>query len=446
MPEFETPRRVSGFTATCVLVSNVIGSGIFTTTGFMARDLGETWLILLLWFVGGLLSLAGAVCYSELGAALPLAGGEYVYLRHAYGSFVGFLSGWASFTVGFGAAVAAGAVSFSSYLGQIVPIHDGQAFTLKGFALGLVWLLTIVHMTGVGPGSLVQQILTVLKVGAILGLIIGALTIGQGSWEHFTLTKTQPLPQWGTVVVSFIFVTYAYSGWNAAGYIAGEIIDPSRNIPRTMIGGTVAVGLLYAGLNMIYLYALPMDVLAAPPILPVAQKAAMAMFGPAAAYAITILLCISIAGAMSAMIWAGPRVYYAMAKDGVIPAYFSKTQHDRLVPGRAILLQSLWITVLIVTGTFEQLVVYSGVVLALFTGLAIGAVMVLRWKHPHLPRPYRVSFYPVLPILYIMASVMIVVYSITERPEESLWAMGTVLTGVPLYFLWRRPFPKAQTS
>ena len=403
----------------------------------MARDLGDPWWILLLWVVGALLALAGAVCYSELGTAFPMVGGEYIYLRHAYSPFLGFLSGWASFTVGFGAAIAAGAVGFSSYLLQLLPPVDDPLVISKVLALGLVWIFTGVHIAGVGPGGLVQQILTVLKVGLIIGLITGAFTLGNGNWGNMALPKPVTTPSFSVMFVSLIFVTYAYSGWNAAGYIAGEITNPGTNIPRTMIGGTLLVGTLYLALNLVYLYALPLTVIATPPLLPVAEKATVALFGPLAAQFITVMLCISIAGSVSAMIWAGPRVYYAMARDGLFPAFFSKTRQDGGTPQRSIVLQSVWATILILSGTFEQLVIYSGVILAFFTALAVGAVIVLRYRNPQLPRPYQVPLYPFVPALYIIVSVMIVVHTGLARPTESAWALATVLTGIPLYFLWR---------
>jgi APA family basic amino acid/polyamine antiporter len=193
---------------------------------------------------------------------------------------------------------------------------------------------------------------------------------------------------------------------------------------------------------MVYLYALPLTAIATPPILPVAEKASVALFGPMAGQFITIMLCVSIAASVSAMIWAGPRVYYAMAKDGLFPAFFSKTRKDSGTPQRSIMLQSLWSTILILSGTFEQLVIYSGVILAFFTALAVGAVIVLRYTHPHLPRPYKAPLYPLIPALYIMVSVMIVVYTGMERPIESTWALATVLTGIPLYFLMKQRMRK----
>ncbi len=429
-------RKVGGFTAACLLVSNVIGSGIFTTTGFMARELGDPVLILFLWTLGALLALTGALSYSELGAALPEVGGEYVYIRRAYGPFVGFLSGWTSFTMGFGAAIAAAAVSFASYFLQVFPLGGKAGMVTPALALLLVWALTGIHLLGVGPGGVLQQLLTVLKVGAILLLVLGALVFGGGSWEHFTASAPGAAPRLGTVLVSLIFVTYTYSGWNAAGYIAGEMVNPGRTIPRSMIWGTLFVGLVYMALNAVYFYALPVAALAKPPVLPVAEKVSVALFGPVAARLVALMLCFSIAGAASAMVWAGPRVYYAMARGGVFPALFSETRDG--TPRRSILLQSVWVTLLVLSGTFEQLVVYSGVVLSTFSALAVGAVLVLRWQDPGLERPYRVPLYPWVPLFYIGVSAMIVVYAVIERPTESLLALATVLAGTPLYFLLRQ--------
>lgn len=434
-------RRVTAFTATCLLISSVIGSGIFTTTGFLARDLGEPLSILCLWVVGALFALSGAMCYSELGAALPFVGGEYVYLRHAYHPLVAFLSGWSSFAVGFGAAIAAGAVSFSSYFFQLIPVQSSSAILEKGLAIVLVWALTGVHLAGIGIGSLFQQGITVLKVTLMIGFIVGAFTVGQGSFDHLNV-EPPAMPGIGTLFVSLIFVTYAYSGWNAAGYIAGEMMHPGRTIPVTMIGGTIFVAALYALMNLVYFYALPVSELAQAPVLPVAEKAAVALFGPTAANFITALLCLSISGAVSAMVWAGPRVYYAMAQDGVFPAFLAKLTQKGSTPARAIVLQSLWVTVLILSGTFEQLVIYSGVIVVPFGALAVGAVMVLRRKCPELPRPYRVPLYPLLPLGYLMLSTLIVLYTVMERPLESGWAMATVLAGVPLYFCREAPWFK----
>ena len=431
------PRHIGWFTASCVLVSNVVGAGIFTTTGFMARDLGHPGLILSVWLIGALIALAGALSYSELGAAFPVAGGEYAYLRRAYGPFVGFLSGWTSFTIGFSAAIAAGAVSFTAYFLQLFPLDDEGGRQSTILALALLWSITGFHLAGVGAGGVLQRTLTVLKVGAILLLIAAGLMVGKGDWAHLSLTDTQTVPGIGQYVVSLIFALYAYSGWNAAAYLAGEITEPARTIPRTMIGGTLFVALLYLILNGFYFYALPVTELAKPPILPVADKVARALLGLDAGRIVTAILCLSIAGAVSAMVWAGPRVYYAMAQDGLIPSLFGETPGARGTPTNAILLQSLWASVLILSGSFERLVIYSGTVLMIFSALAVGAVPILRRQQPNLPRPYRTPLFPFVPGFYILVSTMIVAIALYERPVEGGLGIATVLAGTPLYLLWR---------
>jgi APA family basic amino acid/polyamine antiporter len=224
------------------------------------------------------------------------------------------------------------------------------------------------------------------------------------------------------MMVSMIFVTYAYSGWNAAAYVAGEIADPERTIPRAMIGGTLFVGLLYLVVNGIYLYALPVTELGQPPILPVANKVATALLGPGGTLLVTALLCLAIAGAVSAMVWAGPRVYYAMAQDGLIPSLFAKTPGRQQTPTNAILLQSLWASVLILSGTFERLVIYSGVVLAIFSALAVGALLILRRQEPTLPRPYRTPLYPFVPAFYLLVSTVIVGTALYELERRSTYS------------------------
>ena len=240
------------------------------------------------------------------------------------------------------------------------------------------------------------------------------------------------------MVMSFIFVSYAYSGWNAAAYVAGEAIDPGRTIPRAMILGTIVVAVLYIGLNAAYLFALPIERLAQPPLLPVAKKATVALFGSTSADIITAILCLCMAGAVSGMIWAGPRVYYAMARDGLLPALLANTSGSAKTPGTSIIMQCGWSSLLILSGTFERLILYSGVVLAIFNALTVAALIVLRHKAPDLPRPYRVPLYPWLPCFYILLISVVVIYSIIAQPMVSGLGVATVLAGVPVYFLWTR--------
>ncbi|MEW6544728.1 MAG: amino acid permease [Nitrospirota bacterium] len=425
------PRRIGAFTAGCVLVSNVVGVGIFTTTGIMARDLGNPFWILGLWLMGALLALGGALAYSELGTALPHSGGEYVFLRQAYGPLAGFLSGWTSLAIGFGAAIAAGAVSFAAYLRAIVPLAEAPE-TLST-ALSLTWLVTGFHLSGHGASGAFQRLLTSLNVGLIAALVLLALTSERGSWEHL-LARGPETPPGGTIAVSLIFVGYAYSGWNAAAYLSGELVEPGRTIPRALIGGTLAVAVLYLGLNLVYFYALPVAALGQAPVLPVAEKAAMALFGPGGATVIGGIVCLSIAGSVSAMIWAGSRLYHTMAVDGLLPGLFARLSPRSGIPLNAVLLQGVWASLLILSGTFEALVVYSGFVLTAFNALAVGAVLVLRWRRPDMARPYRVPLYPLVPVLYVGCAGAVAAYTAVERPVESGLGLVTVLAGVPLYF------------
>lgn len=434
-----TPRVTIGwFTASCVLVSNIIGGGIFTTTGIMARDLGDPLLILLLWFTGALVAVGGAMVYGELGSRLPHAGGDYVYLREAYGPLAAFLSGWTSFTIGFGAAVAASAISFSSYALRVVPMQDDSGWIAKGLSLALLWSATVIHCRGVGTGGRLQLILTTTKVLAIGGLILGGLSALIGQGRPLLGPPAAQEPTVGAAAIALVIVTYCYLGWNVAGYIAADIENPRKTLPGIMIGGTTFVAAIYLLLNMVYLSALSITELAREPIVPVAEKAAAALWGPHSGRLVAAILCLSIAGAVSAMTWAGPRVYWAMARDGMISPWLAHIQPRTNVPTRAIIFQSLWASLLILSGTFEQLLVYSGLVLALFMALTLSTIFRLRQAETIHASHYRAPLYPFLPATLVLGAGALVISSVLERPVESLYGAITVLTGVPLYYLRRR--------
>lgn len=430
-------QKIGWFTASCLLVSNIIGGGIFTTTGLMARDLGDPLLILSLWGIGGLFAIGGAMVYGELGSRLPHAGGDYVYLREAYGSLVAFLSGWTSFTIGFGAAVAASAISFSSYLLRVVPVADERSWTAKGLSLALLWIVTLVHCRGLTGGGRLQRTITTTKVLAIVGLIVGGLSAGAAHWGWLTERSAEAAPSLGATSVALVIVTYCYLGWNVAGFIATEITDPRRTLPRVMIGGTVFVAAIYMLLNFLYFSSLSITALAQEPIVPVAEKAAAALWGPQSGRFIALVLCLSIAGAVSAMTWAGPRVYWAMAQDGAISPWLAKRDLSTGIPARAIVFQTCWASVLIVSGTFEQLIIYSGLVLALFMGLTLSAIFRLRMSQGDGGVPYRVPFYPFLPLLLVMGALALVCSSVLHRPVEALYGAITVAAGIPFYLFWK---------
>ena len=433
-----TTRKIGWFTASCVLVSNIIGGGIFTTTGLMARDVGDPMLILLLWFAGALFALGGAMVYGELGAALPHAGGDYVYLREAYGPLVAFLSGWTSFTIGFGAAVAASAISFSSYALRVVPIEDEQGWVAKGLSLSMLWFVTFMHCRGVEAGGRMQLLLTTTKIVAIGGLILGGLAAVAGHWDHLLARPTIQQPTLGASAIALVIVTYCYLGWNVAGYIADDIVNPRQTLPKIMIGGTAFVAVIYLLLNVVYLSALSITELASEPIVPVAEKAAAALWGPQSGRLVAAVLCLSIAGAVSAMTWAGPRVYWAMARDGMISPWLAQLHPRTAVPARAIVFQSLWASLLILSGTFEQLLVYSGLVLSLFMALTLSTIFRLRSTSITNLHQYRAPLYPFLPAALVIGAFTLVIYSLVQRPTESFYGAVTVLSGIPFYYFWRR--------
>ena len=403
-------------------------------------DLGDPLLILLLWAMGALFAVGGAMVYVELGSRLPHAGGDYVYLREAYGPLAAFLSGWTSFTIGFGAAVAASAISFSSYALRVVPMQDESGWIAKGLSLSLalLWSATAIHCRGVGTGGRLQLILTTTKVVAIGGLILGGLSAVIGQGRPLLGAPAAQEPTVGAAAIALVIVTYCYLGWNVAGYIAADIQNPRKTLPGIMIGGTTFVAAIYLLMNMVYLSALSITELAREPIVPVAEKAAAALWGPQRGRLVAAILCLSIAGAVSAMTWAGPRVYWAMARDGMISSWLAHVQPRTKVPARAIIFQSLWASLLIVSGTFEQLLVYSGLVLALFMALTLSTIFRLRQAETIHASHYRAPLYPFLPATLVLGAGALVISSVLERPVESLYGAITVLTGVPLYYLRRR--------
>lgn len=428
---------IGWFTAACLLVSNIVGGGIFTTTGLLAREVGDPWLILGLWAIGGLFAVGGAMVYGELGSRLPHSGGDYVYLREAYGPMIAFLSGWTSFTIGFGAAVAASAISFSAYAFQIIPITDERGWWAKVLSLGLLWFVTFVHCRSLGAGGRLQRMITSTKVLAVGILIVGGLSAGATHWDFLTVNRTEKPFAIGSTATALVIITYCYLGWNVAGFIATELREPARTLPRIMIGGTLFVALIYVLLNVVYLTALSIEALAREPIVPVVEKAVTALWGPGSGRSVAVLLCFSIAGAVSAMTWAGPRVYWAMANDGAISSWLGKRDGLSGVPRRAIVFQSSWASFLILTGTFEQLIVYSGIVLALFMALTLSAIFPIRWKRIGDSGGYRLPWYPLLPMALVVIALGTVLATLVQRPTEAVYGAITVLGGVPMYYVCR---------
>lgn len=283
-----------------------------------------------------------------------------------------------------------------------------------------------------------QLLLTTTKVVAIGGLILGGLAAVVGHGGALFAGPTVQQPTLGASAIALVIVTYCYLGWNVAGFIAGDMVEPRRTLPKIMIGGTAFVAAIYLLLNVVYLSALSITELASEPIVPVAEKAAAALWGPQSGRLVAAILCLSIAGAVSAMTWAGPRVYWAMARDGMISPWLAQLHPRTAVPARAIVFQSLWASLLILSGTFEQLLVYSGLVLSFFMAMTLSTIFRLRRTIAVGIHQYRAPLYPFLPAVLVIGAATLVVYSLTQRPTESLFGAVTVLSGVPLYYFWRR--------
>ena len=439
------------FSATMLVVGNTIGVGIFTTSGVVAEQLPSPGLMLMVWTLGGVLALAGALAWAELGAAFPLAGGEYIYLREAFGPFWGFLSGWAAFLASFSGSIAVLAIALAEYVAGVFPFAPtgGVLWTLHLFGflhtvsfaqfLGilLVWAVSLLNYRGLHLGSLTQNLLSLSKLAAIAGLLVAGLGCGRGTWAHFS--PAFPRNGGGSVAsavgLALIPVMFTYSGWNAAAYITSEVRHPEKTLPRALALGTLITIGVYLALNVLYLYATPVAVLSG--VVRVGEQAAGALFGPGAAWVVSALIALSIASAFNVVILTGGRIYFAMARDGV---FFSRAAalHPRFhTPGNALLLQAAWSSVLILSGTFEQLLTYATVVIVVVSALTVSAVFVLRQRRPDLPRPYRVWGYPWLPALYVLGSAGIFLNALWARPVECLLGAGLCATGVPAYWWWR---------
>jgi APA family basic amino acid/polyamine antiporter len=429
-----TPQATTNTTtATAVVISNMVGAGIFGTTGFLARDLGDARLIILVWLLGCVYSLLGVACYRELVRRVPRSGGEYAFINAGFGRFPGYLAGWSSFAVGFGASAAAIAHLFGSYTGELISALIPQASFSENvifrrlIALALIWSLTFVHVGGIRYGGATQRWLTWLKIGTIVALIVGAFIAGSGDWGHME-ARPAASPGLATFFIAFMFVTFCYSGWNGATYITEEIRTRSKGVGTALLVGTLTVGALYLALNLVYVFALSIPEMVAAPIEPVAQKAATTLFGLWAAPWTAAVIAISLAGTLSAMVWTGPRIYEAMARDGVFPAPVGRRSARTGTPMIAIVLQSAWISGLVLVGGFEGLVLYSAALLILVSLFAVAALF-------RLPAPEgRTSGKLILAsALFGGISIASMLALTIQDPAMAIYGVATLAAGAAIY-------------
>ncbi|MGD0511824.1 MAG: amino acid permease [Terriglobales bacterium] len=458
------PTLVRGLTlldSVLLLVGGVIGSSIFLTAKDIAGPLPHPALFLLVWLLGGLISLSACFAFAELGTMFPDSGGQYVYMREAYGDLPAFLYGWTMFSVGNGGSIAALAVGSAAYLGGIVPAisQSRTVLSIAGIvvtraqvaALLMIVVVTWINVVGLRWGAMLQNVATWAKFGAMGAFVVLGFAIGKGDWHHFTAQG------WGTVSglttgmntgqllsafgVALIAVFWAYDGWVYIGWVAGEIKDPRRNVPLALVLGVTIVGVIYVAMNMAYLYALPITEIAQHET--IAYAAATVLFSPTAAVWLSALIAISCFGALACCILSAARVYYAMALDGLFFRRMAEVHPKWRTPAFALIGQAVWAGILTLSGRYDQLYTYVMFGMVLSYTLTVIGLFILRRKRPEIPRPYRCAGYPWIPGIYVVIGAAWTLNTIITRPKEALAGTMIVLIGVPGYLYWKRGGRKA---
>jgi len=427
----ERPARVLGFhTAFSVVVANMVGVGVFTTLGLQAAEVPNGWALLALWLVGGVIALCGALSYGELAAALPRSGGEYHFLGRIYHPVLGVIAGWVSVTVGFSAPVALAAMALGRYAGTFTPLAP------EPIAVAAIVLVTAFHVIDIRLAQRFQIVTTWLKIAVIVSFCaVGLLVPAAGDVRYGPPGATLEAMGSPAFAVALIYVSYAFAGWNAATYIAGEIRDPGRIVPRALMAGTLTVTVFYLLLNLVFLRTVPMAELRG--TIEVGALSAHYLFGVQGGLVMNAMLCLVLLSTISAMLLAGPRVLQVIGED--IPVLRGLAARSRgRVPLRAILFQQGLALLFMMTGSFEVILTYTGFTLTLISLLTVLGVFVLRRRAPGLPRPYRVWGYPLTPLLFIAANLLILGFVLFARPLVVLASLATLLAGYGLGVVHQR--------
>ena len=420
-------------TVTAVVIANMVGTGVFTSLGFQLLDIRSGFVLLMLWAVGGVAAVCGAMTYAELGAAMPRSGGEYNFLARIYHPAAGFVSGWVSATIGFAGPTALAAMTFAAYATSIIP-GETSAWLEKTLACSLVIVLTIVHSSNRRSSGGLQVFFTTLKVAVIAAFCLFA---------YFLVEAPQPvsfLPASGdgavltsaAFAVSLIYVSYAYTGWNAATYLSSELEDPQRTLPVILMTGTIVVMLLFIALNFVFLYVAPMDALVGQ--VEVGFIAAKAAFGDLGGRFTGLVMATLLISTVSAMTIAGPRVLQVIGEDFPALSLLARTNNSGL-PATAIFVQSSLTILFILSSSFESILVFAGFTLALNSFATVFGVFVLRHQQPDLPRPYKTFMYPVPPLIYLARTGWTLYFVLMNRPVEGLFGLGIIAAGLAFYFL-----------
>lgn len=432
-------RSLGFFSLTNIVIANMIGAGIFTTSGLLMGDIGNPWILLLLWVVGGVLAICGALSYGELGAAMPQAGGEYNFLSKLFHPIYGFLSGWASFIAGFSAPIAASAIGFSAYFFRAFP-QFGSSIGLpmeigkKLVSICVILLFSAIHLRGIKFGAKVQNYLTVFKVVLVVGLLVVGFLWGKGDLSHFSdqVRVTSDFGSWKTAGLSLMWIMFAYTGWNASVYVGSEIKNPRKNLARSLILGTVIVMLLYLLLNVLFIYAIPPADMKG--VVAIGGLAVKNLFGNSTDVIVSLLISFALFSSLSAFVILGPRVYYAMARDGYFFKFLAQIHPVFKVPSKAILIQALVSILLVLSGTFDQILTYMGFALGIFPILAVVGLFKLRNSGQSV---LKLPGYPWVQVFYIVMSLSILVLAFFERPKESSIALLSMLVGIPIFFAFK---------
>jgi len=410
----------------------MIGTGVFTTLGFQLLDIQSGFALIMLWVVGGITALCGALSYAELGAAMPRSGGEYNFLSRTLHPMAGFISGWVSATIGFAGPTALAALTFGSYLGSVFDI-----LSPVWLATGLVIVVTFVHSTNRKASAGLQQVVTILKIALIIVFSAAALYFAPELQPISFIPAASDLTalSGGAFAVALIYVNYAYSGWNAATYLSGELASPQHSLPRVLFLSTATVMALYVLLNFVFLSVAPVDAMAGR--VEIGYVAAQYAFGPVGASAMGIMLGLLLISTVSAMTMAGPRVLQMIGEDFSLFRILGRTNKHG-VPAMAIYFQSALALIFLWTASFDSILVFAGATLALNTFFTVGGLFLMRWRMPDLERPYKTWGYPFPPLIFLGIVGWTLVYTVMNRPVEALFSAGVILTGSVFYWISRR--------
>ena len=418
--------------ATLLVVGNVVGAGIFTTSGFLAKELPHPLFFIGIWVLGGFITILGALTYAELAGMFPRAGGDYLFLKAGYGSWAGFLLGWINFCIIIPGSIAALSLAAVSYLQPLLVLN--HPVLEKGLALGIIFFFSGINYRGIRWGGTTQDFFTLGSLVILVIFIAGGLMSGNGSWEHFAVVSSQTPSVSKIFGSAMIAIIFTYSGWFASAYLGSEIKNPERNLPLSLLLGTTIVGILYTLINVTYLYALPLIGLAG--AINVGQVTATTLFNSMIATLISVAIILAVCSSINATIMAGSRIFYAMSEDKIFWSFFKKLHHRFRTPHLAILSQTVLAVGLVCLGTFNQLLSYVVFVMIIVSVATGAAHLVLRRRKPELLRPYRTWGYPMVPVLFIIVYLWIGGQIFMEKPVTSLVGLSLAFSGLPFYFFW----------